>query len=122
MSSFFLYSADNRYEVRRQLGYVGYTPFSAGTEIAKELGRMWRNEDAETKAYYKEISLRNFAKYKTDMEAYNNREFAWHILVKTNSFLGKGFEAGTYEDYWTISDINKKLANTNSIPFDFLSF
>ena len=82
LSSFFLYSADNRYEVRRQLGYVGYTPFSAGTVIAKELGRMWRNEDAETKAYYKEISLRNFAKYKTDMEAYNNREFAWHILVK----------------------------------------
>ena len=85
MSSFFLYSADNRDEVQRQLGYGRlYTPFSAGTKVAKELGRMWRNENAETKAYYKEISLRNFAKYKIDMEAYNNREFNWHILIKKN--------------------------------------
>ena len=80
LTAFFLYCDDNRAAVFERLGYVGLFGcrggIRAGANVASELGRMWRNEDAATKAHYKSISQRNMEKYKKDMEAYNSSKFS----------------------------------------------
>ena len=90
LSAFFLYSADNRDEVRRQLtrqlnSYGGWFRRCNVTEVASELGRMWRAEDPATKAHYKAMSQRNMEKYKKDMGAYYNRKFS-SFLEKPRTF------------------------------------
>ena len=81
MTAYFLYADDNRDTARRNLGF-GWLIFRPGfrqhTQISKELGRMWRDEDEETKAHYQEISQRKMEQYKKDMAAYKKRKF-WRI-------------------------------------------